>query len=498
MGVGPSKEKLLELIKKSSKSNVTENNYKLDFQIGQDNEICGGDEELLDNENIEWGNPSSNSLFHSIKDEKRFPYVAMGTITFKFPGNENFEHTCFAINKKVLITHSSFLKNNKKNATEITTTLTSEKLNMKSCANYERKNLAIFFLEETHVNQWIGVDEFIHQKKNNDKKNKNNQGHLKVVFSTGKGTKADLDRSDSVAFQDERSSSLEGASSKLIPFLQEFNYDDENKMKIVDAKDSLKKQMMGGVLYYKNSKSGGVYAIGILDKNCQPSFFDHETLKYLYEQVNKAKLSTTEGIDESNIIELDLSKKSIGPSHIKILTEFNLCNLKKLNLLKNQIGPQGAFYLGQSKFSNLEILILNFNEIGDEGIQYLSKGPFLGLKYLYLFHNNISNIGVEYILDSIFIDTLLLLDLSDNPNINVDGIGILKNRIQENNNVLKELLCLNLSATSLNDMALEKINEIQFPKLKRLIMQDIDFSKCKKLIDLLKAKRYEVKIDGII
>ena len=47
-------------------------------------------------------------------------------------------------------------------------------------------------------------------------------------------------------------------------------------------------------------------------------------------------------------------------------------------------------------------------------------------------------------------------------------------------------------------MALEKINEIQFPKLKRLIMQDIDFSKCKKLIDLLKAKRYEVKIDGII
>ena len=180
------------------------------------------------------------------------------------------------------------------------------------------------------------------------------------------------------------------------------------------------------------------------------------------------------------------------------MTEFNLSNLKKLNLLKNQIGPQGAFYLGQSKFSNLEILILNFNEIGDEGIQYLSKGPFLGLKYLYLFHNNISNIGVECILDSIFIDTLLLLDLSDNPNINADGIGIIKNRIQENNNVLKELLCLNLSATTLNEDALDKIIKTKFPKLKKLIMQDIDFSKYQSKINELKAKTYELKIDGII
>ena len=44
MGVGPSKEKLLELIKTYSKSNKTHNNYKLEFQIDQENEICGGDE----------------------------------------------------------------------------------------------------------------------------------------------------------------------------------------------------------------------------------------------------------------------------------------------------------------------------------------------------------------------------------------------------------------------------------------------------------------------
>ena len=179
------------------------------------------------------------------------------------------------------------------------------------------------------------------------------------------------------------------------------------------------------------------------------------------------------------------------------MTEYNLTNLKKLNLLKNQIGPQGAFYLGQSKFSNLEILILNFNEIGDEGMQYLSKGPFLGLKYLYLFHNNISNIGVGYIFDSIFIDTLLLLDLSDNPNINIDGISIIKSRIEGNNNVLKELLCLNLSATTINESALEILDKIKFPKLKKLIMQDIDFTKSKKIVDLLN-KDYDLKMDGIV
>ena len=36
------------------------------------------------------------------------------------------------------------------------------------------------------------------------------------------------------------------------------------------------------------------------------------------------------------------------------------------------------------------------------------------------------------------------------------------------------------------------------PKLKNLIMQDIDFSKYQSKINELKAKTYELKIDGII
>ena len=288
-----------------------------------------------------------------------------------------------------------------------------------------------------------------------------------------------------------------GPNNKIFSFLEEIFFDGK---KLIIDKNISKKEIIGGVICYKNQQNGGVYAIGVINKEGEPVYFDINTLQFLNDQINNANLSQTGGIDESNIIELDLSKRSIGPSHIKILTEYNLNNLKKLNLLKNQIGPQGAFYLGQSKFSNLEILILNFNEIGDEGIQYLSKGPFLGLKYLYLFHNNISNIGVENILDSIFIDTLLLLDLSDNPNINGDGINIIKGKIQDNNNVLKELLCLNLSGTSINnDTSLERLNQIQFPKLKKLILQDIDFSKCQQsLANIIKAKKYDVKTDEMI
>ena len=486
MGVGPSKEKLLELIKKSSKTNKTEN-FKLDFQIDQDNEICGGDEESLDNDNYNF--MSSNK----VKDVKRFPYVAIGTITFKFSSNEYRDHTCFLINKKVIVTHLSFLKSGKKHASEITTTLIDEKLSIKNCAKYEKKNLAIFFLEEKSCSQWIGVDEYLKTKQNIDKKNQKTYGQLKIIYSTGKGTKSDIERlSESNLFIEERHSLDKNV---IFPYLEEINFDD-NINKLINDHHLLKEHIIGGVICYKNQQNGGVYAVGIIGSNGEPCFFEADTLKYLYEQVYKAKLSNTDGIDENNIIELDLSKKSIGPSHIKILTEFNLSNLKKLNLLKNQIGPQGAFYLGQSKFSNLEILILNFNEIGDEGIQYLSKGPFLGLKYLYLFHNNISNTGVGCVLDSIFIDTLLLLDLSDNPNIDGGGIENIKNRIQSNNNVLKELLCLNLSGTTINsDAALEKLDQIQFPKLKKLILQDIDFSKCNN--HLLLNKNYEIKMDVI-
>ena len=476
MGIGPSREKLLEIIKASSNSNISKNNYKIEFHL--ESEIIG-DEVPIDKDSI------NSSLYTDIKDVHRFPYSAIGAITFKFKDGETNDFTCFLISESIIVTHLSFLKSSTKKLAEVITTFSTEKLNLKTMVKNDKKNLLLFFMDETKCNQWLGADEYISpeaQKKNNNKKNQFTD-KLKVVFAEGKGTRSEMDQPTITAFMTERTSNLE-----IMPFLKEIGYNIDNLNKVIDEKTILR-QIVGGVIYCDK------YAVGMIDKNSKPSFFDQETLKFLYEQVNKAELSGKEGIDENKVIELDLSKKNIGPSHIKLLIEYNFNRLRKLNLLKNQIGPQGAFYLGQSKFDSLEVLILNFNEIGDEGMLYLSKGPFLSLRYLYLFHNNISNAGVGSILDSVFIDTLFLLDLSDNPNINSDGIENIKNKIQNNSRILKELTCLNLSGASINDIALAILGQIQFPKLKKLILQDIDFTKSKLILNFLKGKTYEIRCD---
>ena len=455
MGVGPSREKLLEIIKASSNSSKSQNNYKIEYHL--DSEIIG-DEVPIDKDSI------VSSFYTDIKDVHRFPYSAIGTITFKFQSGETNDFTCFLISESIIVTHLSFLKSGTKKLTEVITTFSDEKLNLKTMVKNDKKNLLLFFMDKTKCNQWLGADEYISPealKKNNNKKNQMND-KIKVVFAEGKGTRSELDQSIATAFNIERISNV-----TIIPFLKEIGDNIDNINKFIDEKNILK-QIVGGVIYC------GYYVVGMIDKNYKPSYFDQETLKFLYEQVNKAELSSKEGIDENKVIELDLSKKNIGPSHIKLLIEYNFNRLRKLNLLKNQIGPQGAFYLGQSKFDSLEVLILNFNEIGDEGMLYLSKGPFL---------------------DSVFIDTLLLLDLSDNPNINSDGIENIKNKIQNNSRILKELTCLNLSGASISDIALAILDQIQFPKLKRLILQDIDFTKSKLILNFLKGKNYEVRCD---
>ena len=75
MGVGPSREKLLEIIKASSNSSKSQNNYKIEYHL--DSEIIG-DEVPIDKDSI------ISSLYTDIKDVHRFPYSAIGTITFKF------------------------------------------------------------------------------------------------------------------------------------------------------------------------------------------------------------------------------------------------------------------------------------------------------------------------------------------------------------------------------------------------------------------------------
>ena len=82
-------------MKSCSKTSIVQNNCKLEFQIDKDNEIYGGNEELLDVD--DFGDvQNQHSIYRNIKEVRRFPYIAIGAITLKFPNNETlYEHTCF-------------------------------------------------------------------------------------------------------------------------------------------------------------------------------------------------------------------------------------------------------------------------------------------------------------------------------------------------------------------------------------------------------------------
>ena len=428
-----------------------------------------------------------NSTFIlNVKNSFSFPYISFGKIYFKLKNELIIEQICFLIFKKILATYFPFSDN--ENILEIKSSFSDEILSLKSYKLYQQKNLAVFFLNKKKFSKWIGVEQYncyLNECKSKSKKKK-----VKIIFLREQN---DTDKSESNISTDSKTDNLIENDSNHI--LSEFccDFDDLNKLKDNKILQN-EKQLKGGIIYYKDNK-GGAYAIGMLDINLNPILFDGETLNFLYKIVYGERGYSITNIDET-VIELDLSKKNIGPSHIKILTEFNLINLKKLNLFKNQIGPQGAFYLGQSKFNNLEILILNFNFIGDEGVEYISKGPFLNLKYLYLFHNNISNEGIKFILESIFIDTLILLDLSDNPYINNQGIIYIKEKINKNSNVLKNLKNFNLSFSNINDKTIDIINNINFQNLTKLVLKGIKFSNIENIVNIFKNKKIEVVLEN--
>ena len=489
MGSQPTKEKLLKLITECSKTNYYKNminriEYHNDLEMDLDIE----DDEILYNK---YHSQDNIPIFFDISNPCSFPYVAFGTIFIKFQNDEKMEQICFLVYKNIIVTYFPFSDN--KNIIEVRTSFSEEKINLNSYKIYEKKNLAIFFLENQKYSEWIGVEQYtgyLDEQKIKYKNNKNlKKKNVKIIFAR---EKTGLEKTQSIISIDDKTDNTIINDDNHI--LTEFYCEYKDLIKLNEKKNiQNEKQIIGGVIYFKNSK-GGAYALGLIDKDLNPILFDRETINFLHNIIFGESSYSISGLDES-VIELDLSKRNMTPPFIKVLTEFNLINLKKLNLIKNNIGPQGAFYLGQSNFNNLEVLILNFNDIGDEGIEYLSKGPFLNLKYLYLYHNNLTNISIIHILESIFIDTLVLLDISDNPNIGNEGIIYIKEKMKKNSNVLKNLKHLHLSYININDKALEEIKTINFPKLKKLVLNGIKFSNFENINHLFKNKQYKIEYD---
>ena len=496
MGLGPSKEKIRKILEHSITNPISsdQKNIKIEYKF----DYAGAAAEAEENSNASTrggdnkGGSENDSFILSqevtqaldnptlnVKNMNKFPYSAIGTITCKFPVDENkeFIYTCFLIDTNVVLTLASNLESNSKGgkAKSIVTSFSKEQVkweniiiqgsetkgkgkkekdkdkNQNEALDNLQSKLAVIFFDDSIGKEWIGVE-------GGKKEDFEGRDTFAVFSFEDKGTTTDGDDSKGeIKFR-------EIFISNINPFTQKL--DDANIADLI-------KQSPGSPIYY-NDYNNGAYAIAIITDTYEFQYFDRKTMVFLANMVNQGKLlrkKVNKGIDEDNIVQLDLQRNDFGPLDIKYLTDFDLKNLRILDLSSNSIKPQGAFYLSQGKFSSLESLNLNFNEIGDEGLNHIANGFFSKLNSLYLFHDNISAEGIKYLVKAEFVNNLIILSLSENPNIGDTGV-----RHMKEHKGWAKLSILNLNYTGLTDVALDYLGKSSMPKLKKLNIQGNKFS----------------------
>ena len=476
MGLGPSKETIRKILKESMNGNSNEQNIsKIECKYKKEKNISVIIDSAENSTNRERSdssfdfsiddNQTISSKLQDVENIKKYPYIAIGTITVRFPKLEkDLEYTCFLIDTNVVVTLASNIKDKNKGgrATIIKTTFSDEKVksenvhiqgedNKEDEKNAEKiemmdkgpSKLAVILYEENIGSEWIGVKwlkpedfTFFNEK----------EIYFNVVFTLGL---------------------IHNGAKKKEHKLREVNvYDNSNLFKnlIKEEKENSEK-VSGSPIYYKDSNDG-VYAVAIVNERYEFQYFDENAMKFLADMVNQGKLlrkKTNKDIDEDNIVKLDLSKRDFQGLDIQYLMEFDLKNLRILNLESNCIRAQGAFYLREGKCYCLESLNLSFNEIGDEGLKYIANGYFSKLKELYLYHNNITFLGIKYLVKAEFVNKLISLDLSENKYIGVLGIKYMTEYKEWN-----KLISLNLNYTGLNDIAIRYLGTAPMHKLKIL------------------------------
>jgi len=497
MGLAPSKQKISKILENSiTNLNIfKQKEIKIEYKVNYLDIIEDKKDLLNKNKELYYDEKDSfmfsgletsqaiNSPKSDVKDTKIFPYSAIGTISVEFPiSEEKFENTCFLIDTNVVVTLASNIENKNKGgkAELITTSFSKEKVKWENIfiqgedkskgksSKKEDKNknesidsmsskLAVILYDNSISNEWLGVE--------GGKKEDFELKEIYTVFSfkdDKKNTNANTEREKKECQTKFREILL----NNMNPFL-DINKNGEEKDK------ELIKQSPGSPLFYKDFNNGA-YIIAFINESFEFQYFDKKTMIFLANMVNKGKLQLkkiNKGIDEENIVQLDLGCKGFEALDIKYLTEFNLRNLRILDLSNNILKPQGALYLSEGTFSSLECLNLNLCEIGDEGLKHLSNGTFNKLNHLYLFHNNISSEGIKHLCTATFISNLILLSLTDNPNIGDTGIKHMKD-----NKDWEKLTTLNLNNTGLTDLALEYLIQSSMPKLQKLNMQDNKFT----------------------
>ena len=502
MGLGPSKEKIRRILERSiTNPNMSEQkNLKIEYKYKQtesmeveentNNMPTAENSENTENDSFTFSQEVTQTLTNpklDVKNVKKFPYIAIGTISVVFPVSEEvFEYTCFLIDTNVVVTLAANIndKNKGGKAKSIVTTFSEEKVKWeniiiqgeeakgKGKKDKDKGNealeginlaskLAVILYDDNIGSEWIGVE--------GGKKEDFTGRDINAVFSLGlKGqqTTTETGGEDTPKTKKGEQKFREIFVNNVNPFSDAYNKGTEDEKELIIHSP-------GSPLYYKDYNSGA-YVIAIINESYEFQYFDRKTMLFLCDMVNKGKLlrkKVNKGIDEDNIVQLDLQRNDFGPLDIKYLTDFDLKNLRILDLSSNSIKPQGAFYLSQGKFSSLESLNLNFNEIGDEGLNHIANGFFSKLNSLYLFHDNISVEGIKYLVKAEFVNNLIILSLSENPNIGDTGV-----RIMKEHKGWGKLSILNLNYTGLTDIALGYLGEASMPKLKKLNIQGNKFT----------------------
>ena len=502
MGLGPSKEKIRRILERSiTNPNMSEQkNLKIEYKYKQtesmeveentNNMPTSENSENTENDSFTFSQEVTQTLTNpklDVKNVKKFPYIAIGTISVVFPVSEEvFEYTCFLIDTNVVVTLAANIndKNKGGKAKSIVTTYSEEKVKWENIIiqgeeakgkwkkDKDKGNealeginlaskLAVILYDDNIGSEWIGVE--------GGKKEDFTGRDINAVFSLGlKGqqTTTETGGEDTPKTKKGEQKFREIFVNNVNPFSDAYNKGTEDEKELIIHSP-------GSPLYYKDYNSGA-YVIAIINESYEFQYFDRKTMLFLCDMVNKWKLlrkKVNKGIDEDNIVQLDLQRNDFGPLDIKYLTDFDLKNLRILDLSSNSIKPQGAFYLSQGKFSSLESLNLNFNEIGDEGLNHIANGFFSKLNSLYLFHDNISVEGIKYLVKAEFVNNLIILSLSENPNIGDTGV-----RIMKEHKGWGKLSILNLNYTGLTDIALGYLGEASMPKLKKLNIQGNKFT----------------------
>ena len=488
MGLGPSKAKIKDILEKSC-------NDEKDMALGQVDFIPHRNDYFsptsMSASIITENSNASISLIEASSVEAvpitartttvnvtHYTYCAVGTVFVKFPvDNQTHMYTCFLIEANVLVTLASNVHNVAKGgrAVEVTSSFSKEKIKPSNIEIFDEDNkkkdpshnIAVITYPEGLVSDWIGV-KVLSEGDLSDK-------DILLMASVGINASQDVNSAHQENVQlhrDESNQSNQNNSNEQV--LPKYINNSEIHETTVALNSSLSEELNdpeklarcpGAPAYYKGYDNG-IYCVGFLDNNYHVRPITKNVFRFLVKCLYKGKQmkkKVHKNIEEDKIYKLDLSRNDFGPLDIKYLSEFDLVNLTQLDLSSNSIKPQGAFYLSQGKYPNLRILNLNFNEIGDEGITHISNAIFGSLEQLFLFHNNISSEGIKALCKADFIPNLLILSLSENPNIMDEGCKWIK----ENKNWTR-LAILNLNRTGLTDASISQLSSSAMPSLRKI------------------------------